>query len=612
MKHQRVLQYVNQHFRVKLIVSLSVIIIVCSLATGYVSYRGNLNLFTTEITKQYEMTSKQTVEQIGFKVQDMYRITDFVFFHPLVEQLVLGMNEAPPEGESQAYRRFILERELAGILLPLKNETQQIRAVYIVDTQGNNVYHSQAAASFRVSFPNFYYQVKAGSSDSAEISWQRMRVPDLSEPSGYKDSIVASRVLKSTKRQIVYGTLIVVLDEAYLRSALEPLMSGRSTGAYIFDQYDKLLFGLEPDGQVVLSAPQLRPQAGVFYMDRGSKDYLYVQSEYEPRSITLISGISLSDLMNNGRSVFQLALLSGLASILLMAVSVSFFSGRVLRPLQSLVKGMQQVRKGNLQVVVPKTSNDEFAFLSDSFNGMVKDLQALIEEVYVSKLSEKEAELKALQAQLNPHFLYNTLNTIYWQIIYLYDDTETASLVSSLSDLLKYSLESVSTPTSLREELKQIRNYITIQEARYGERLRVRIEADEHALDGSMQRLLIQPLVENVFVHAFRDQPGDKDIMIAARMEGEDRIVIVIEDNGCGIDPARITQLMQRGELDGMHRERESIGLHNVRRRIELVHGPGYGIEIHPLQKGTQVRITVPYEPYRTVEGGGADANTAR
>jgi two-component system, sensor histidine kinase YesM len=612
MKHQRVLQYVNQHFKVKLIVALSVIIIVCSLATGYVSYRGNLNLLETEITKQYELTSKQTVEQIGFKVQDMYRITDFVFFHPLVEQLVLGMNEQPPEGESEAYRQFILERELAEILLPLKNETQQIRAVYIVDAQGNNVYYSQAAPSFRVSFPNFYYQVKAGSSETAEISWQRMDVPDLSEPSGYKDSIVASRVLKSTKTQTVYGTLIVVLDEAYLRSALEPLMSGRSTGAYVFDQHDKLLYGWEPAVQSVQAPPQLKGQSGVYFMHLSGHDHLYVQSEYTPRSIKLVSGISLSDLLDNGRNVFQLALLSGLAGILLMAVSVSFFSSRVLRPLQSLVKGMQQVRKGNLQVVVPKTSSDEFAFLSESFNTMVKDLQALIQEVYVSKLSEKEAELKALQAQLNPHFLYNTLNTIYWKIIYLYDDTETASLVSSLSDLLKYSLESVSAPSSLREELSQIRNYITIQEARYGDRLRVRIEADERVLDGRMQRLLVQPLVENVFVHAFRDQPGEKNLAIRARMDGEDRLLIEIEDNGCGIDPVLAHKLLQDSEWDGMGRERESIGLRNVRRRIELVHGPEYGLAILPLPQGTQVRIMVPFESCNTVEGGGADANTAR
>src|SRR5690606_28967852 len=119
------------------------------------------------------------------------------------------------EGESEAFRRYRMERELAGILLPLKNETQQIRAVFIVDNQGNNLYFSQTASSVMVSFPEFYRQVKAGTRDTAEIVWQHMDIPDLSEPSGSKSSLVASRLLKSTKQQTIYGMMILVMDEAF-------------------------------------------------------------------------------------------------------------------------------------------------------------------------------------------------------------------------------------------------------------------------------------------------------------------------------------------------------------------------------------------------------------
>lgn len=306
-----------------------------------------------------------------------------------------------------------------------------------------------------------------------------------------------------------------------------------------------------------------------------------------------------------GRNVYQLALLSGVISILLMAASVSIFSGKMLRPLHMLVKGMQRVREGNLKVELARTADDEFAFLARSFNDMVHNIQSLIQEVYASKLSEKEAELKALQAQLNPHFLHNALNTIYWKIIYLYDDEETAALVTSLSELLKYSLAPVSTPSTLAEELAQIRNYITIQEARYGEDLEVCLYAEETLAQCRMQRLLLQPLVENVFLHAFRDKTGEKRLAIRA-FRREHSMIVEIVDNGCGVPEEKIARLLKDEPL--LDKGREGIGVRNVIRRIKLVHGGApYGLEMESLAEGTCMRVILPCEPGPHMEGAEAD-----
>jgi two-component system sensor histidine kinase YesM len=602
VKHRHLIQYINQHFKVKLIVSLSVIIIVCSLVTGYVSYRTYLNLFESEISKQYLQTSEQTIEQIGFKIQDMYRITDFIFFHPFVEQIVQDIIAEPGDGESKAYRKFMLERDLANILLPLKNETPQIRALYVVDLEGNNMYFSHVTPSMMIEFPAFYERVRSGMNTStAEIVWQRMTMADSAESSGEKSNLVAARLLKSTKQQTVYGMIILIVDESFLGSPLEPLMAGRTTGAYIYDQYNRLLYSREPEGRAGFE-PELSKQEGTVIQHNKDGDYLFVKSTYEPRSFTLVSGISLADIKAKGRSVYHVAIVSGLVSVILMAVSVSFFSGKMLRPLHVLVTAMQRVREGNLRVVIPKTSNDEFAYLAESFNTMVANIQALIQEVYVSKLSEKESELKALQAQLNPHFLYNALNSIYWKIMLLYDDVETASLVTSLSELLRYSLASVSTPSTLQEELAQIRNYITIQEARHGDELYVSIEAEKELESCQMQRLLLQPLVENVFVHAFRDQTANKRLAIRAFRKELD-MHIEIEDNGCGMHPDTTRQLLDDQTIYDGQRERESIGVRNVIRRIYLVHGTPYGLEIQRLQQGTCMKLILPCEAYLSTEG---------
>ena len=610
IKRRPLLQYIRQHFKMKLIISLSVIITVCSMVTGYISYRINLNLFESELSNQYLKTSGQTMVQIGYKIQDIYRITDFIFFHPYVEQLILNMQAEAREHESAAYRNYLLERELAEVLLPIKSETTHIRAVYITDVRGNNLYYSQANISLPPQFPDFYKQVEKGMlNSSAEIVWQRLMLRDGLDPTGEKSYLVAARKLKSTKQHTLYGTVILIIDEAFFGESLDPLLTDQAMGAYLYDQYNRLLYSREPPGSPVFR-PELEEGEGTFIQSNSTKDYLAVTSVYEPRAFKLLSGVSLSEIQKKSRSVYKLALISGFISILLMTASVSFLGGKMLKPLQVLVKAMHRVREGNLQVAIPKASADEFGFLTDSFNRMMSNIDTLIQEVYVSKLSEKEAELKALQAQLNPHFLHNTLNTIYWKIILLYDDEETASLVTSLSDLLKYSLEPVTTPSTLQEELAQIRNYITIQEARYGSDLHVHIGLEEGLEEGGMQRLLLQPLVENVFIHAFRDMTGEKRLSIRAYREGGD-LRIDIEDNGCGIPAGTVRRLLADQTCHNESRERESIGIRNVIRRIYLVHGGAYGLEIHPLLQGTRMSLRLPFLTEPEKKEGEQDADSA-
>ncbi|RAU94554.1 sensor histidine kinase [Paenibacillus sp. YN15] len=605
-KWRSLIRTIRQQFKVKLIISLSVIITVCSVVTGYISYRINLRLFEEEVSNQYLKTSEQTMVQIGYKIQDIYRITDFIFFHPYVEQLVLGMQEEAGEQESAAYRNYQLERELAEVLLPLKSETPYIRGVYITDVRGNNLFYSHSNMLVPPQFPEFYNQVEEGMpSPSAEIVWQRLKLQDELEPSGEKSYLVAARKLMSTKQYRLYGTVILIMDETLFEESLYPLMTARAMGVHLYDQYSRLLYSLEPP-QPAGFMPELEEGVGTFVQSNSTADYLAVTSVYEPRAFKLLSSVSLSGIKEKGRNVYKLALVSGFISILLMTASISFLSGKMLKPLLVLVKAMHRVREGNFRVAIPKASADEFGFLTDSFNRMMTHIDTLIQEAYVSKLSEKEAELKALQAQLNPHFLHNTLNTIYWKIMLLYDDEETASLVTSLSNLLKYSLEPVSTPSTLQEELAQIRNYINIQEARYGSNLHVNITMEEGLEQGRMQRLLLQPLVENVFIHAFRDMSGEKRLSIRAYRQGEDTLRIDIEDNGCGM-PAEILRGLQRKRLAPAGRrpeERESIGIQNVIRRIDLVYGDMYGLEIHPLHEGTQMSLKLPFivEPDRKEE----------
>lgn len=213
----------------------------------------------------------------------------------------------------------------------------------------------------------------------------------------------------------------------------------------------------------------------------------------------------------------------------------------------------------------------------------------------MTQLSERDAELKALQAQLNPHFLHNMFNEIYWKL-YLQNEKETASLIAAISEMLKYSLMPVKTLTTVREDLQQIRNYVKLQAELFEADLETIIQADEQILECEIMRFLIQPLVENVFVHGFRNKVSHKILLIKARSLGG-FLEIEVTDNGCGMEDSVISLLLRREGTSLPQRSdgRESLGVRSVVRRIELIHGPPYRLEIvSELGSGTTMRLILP------------------
>ncbi|MOA03008.1 Sensor histidine kinase YpdA [compost metagenome] len=230
---------------------------------------------------------------------------------------------------------------------------------------------------------------------------------------------------------------------------------------------------------------------------------------------------------------------------------------------------MTQVRAGKFDTRIAINSRDEFGFIGEKFNQMTEQIDTLIREVYQRELSEKEAELKAIQAQLNPHFMYNTLGMFVWKF-YALGDEKSAQLVNSLSEMLQYTLEPARHLTTLRDELKQIDHYLNIQKARYSEVLTTEIYAPEHLLDCRIIRLLIQPIVENAIVHAFQNKKTDRHLSITVQRERSqvsDQLFLIIDiiDNGCGMEAEKIEQILSVTSYSkDQVNQREGIGLRSV------------------------------------------------
>jgi two-component system sensor histidine kinase YesM len=287
--------------------------------------------------------------------------------------------------------------------------------------------------------------------------------------------------------------------------------------------------------------------------------------------------------------------------IILSALSI-LTSLDIITPIKRLVEGMKKVESGNKHEDIELDRNDELGYLSESFNKMSKKIDYLVNRIYKEEIALKEAEIKALQAQINPHFLFNTLENINW-MAQLNGVPEISDTVSALAKLIDGSIGRGDRMIAFREELEYIENYMTILKNRYENKLEVIKTLDEELMDIRIPRLLIQPLVENAVKHGVEKSRRNGVIKLDAyRKEGH--VVFQVTDNGIGMTPEELEALNLRLQEDALINEgnssgagRKSIGLENVNRRLKLLYGSSYGVEIESsYDEYTKVIVRIPVD----------------
>lgn len=597
-------------FSLRIIIHMSLIIMLTFVGAGYLSYRINVRTFTEEISKQFNKANEQAAARIDLQLRDIYRISNFIVFHPYIEQVVRRSAESEAR---ESHTRISNQDELNELLFQVKNDENKLYAMFLYDMKDNSFFFHVSPSAESMLEKEVYAEAKRRLEDSSgNLVWFPARLRSATETSGYRNFFVAARYMKN-KALEQYGTMVMLFDESLFSEDLDELVSDEKANVYLFDRQDRLMYTdrRENDPQHIPNPDQLVQQQ-VIHEDGAS--YLYVKSRSRLMDYSLVSRVALDALQEKSSVIFKISLLVGVIGVIMAGILISWSGRRLFKPLGQLVQGMRRMREGDMGTRVKVDTNDELAYIGQSFNSMAEDLDRLIREVYERQLSEREAELTALQTQLNPHFLHNTLDTIYWKL-YLQDDSDTAKLVVSLSDMLRYALEPADTETILSEEIAQIRNYLTIQSTRYGEELEALIQVEPGTEQAKIPRLLLQPLVENVFVHAFADKLSDRVLIIRAALaplEAGKGLLIEIIDNGSGMEKEQLQRIMASAvapRSDGtpaegpvVGRKRIHIGIRSVLRRLNLLYGKPYGMEIESKPgAGTTVRLLLPME----TEGGG-------
>ena len=421
--------------------------------------------------------------------------------------------------------------------------------------------------------------------------------------SSYKWVITLSRALVNNQTGEREGLFFVDLNY----SAISDLCNNNSI------EEKGYIFVLDAEGNIVYHPKQQLMYGGLktenidaimecredsLIIDEGGDSKLYTMSKSKKTGWTVVGAAYTSELLKNNEQAQMWYLL--VASILLLAViGISgIISREITKPIRSLRDSMRKVQNGQFDTHVEVITENEIGSLGRSFNLMTSEIQALMEQNVYEQKQKRKSELKALQAQINPHFLYNTLDSIIW-MSEAGENDEVVEMTSALARLLRQSISNDQEEVELEKEIEYVKNYLTIQKMRYKDKLEFFIYVDPRVAHVPIIKLVLQPLVENAIYHGIKYKETKGNLKIYARpVDG--RVEIVVADDGIGMDEDVMEHIFDEHRKE---QKRNGVGVPNVQKRLKLQYGSEYGIRYESVKgAGTKAVITIPVDGGRTDE----------
>jgi two-component system sensor histidine kinase YesM len=391
------------------------------------------------------------------------------------------------------------------------------------------------------------------------------------------------------------GILLVDLNFSVINDMVSHINLGKRGYLFIVDNSGNIVY--HPQQQLIYSNLKteridevLRQGSGSFIIHEGEQSRIYTIQDYGFG--WKIVGVSyLNELVGN-KNQMKLSFGAWGAVSLAIAIGLSVLVSRTLtRPIKQLQKHMKAVEKGNFDIQVPVGHTREIGHLARTFNIMVGEIKNLMSQIVREQNIKRKSELNALQAQINPHFLYNTLDSIIW-MAEAKKSEEVVLMTSALARMFRSSIGKGEELVPIRTEIEHITNYLIIQKMRYKDKLDFRIDADPDILCCKTLKIVLQPLVENAIYHGIKNKFGAGTIAVTA--EKSERVIrIAVSDNGAGMDAEKLKTILMP-KADSMA-EGKGVGVINVHERIRLYFGNEYGLsyESEP-DRGTKVTLTIP------------------
>ena len=485
-------------------------------------------------------------------------------------------SDALSENERSMYVGLMLDEFLQA--------SPAVSAAYFITAQGAcyNRFYSQQK-TLRVPIPGHYTLPETDSSRFRQL----FILPATSEAEWCNNStdtvLTLARNYMDTRSlnavtTVSLGTLYIDIQTEKLNELLASIRLGENGNAAVVDGATREIVYRLKDDKAMALPPEIDYQGGRYDSEFYSLFYAPIgESAYQ-----LVVSFDRQELYSTytANRTFLFLLLAA-AAVLVLVLGLNF-SGQLSKPARKLQRAMQEVQQGNLNVRVDIQSGDEMEELGSGFNTMVEELGETIQDVYMAEICRQNAELNALKMQVQPHYLYNTLDIIRMNALESGDE-KTARLIESLSHQLRYVMGSHSERVKLKQELDSLREYAVLVEARYEGRIHVSIEAENGDLGLLVPKLLLQPFVENAIKHGLRDKP-EGGIVLVEVTRLADMLQIVVLNDGTSIDPQRLAHIRsflataEIGEQDSLGVV--SVGMKNTYDRIKINCGKEYGFSM--------------------------------
>lgn len=435
-----------------------------------------------------------------------------------------------------------------------------------------------------------WYQKALAAEGQAVISTSHVQNAIAGE---YDWVVTLSRSITNKASPGVQGVFFVDLNYNSISDLCERISLGDRGYIYILDENGGIVY--HPQQQLIYSGMKdelisevMDTDASSFLTDDGR---LYTVSRSEATGWIVVGVSYVSELMagaDEARVTYLLVAMVLLAVAMLLAFVLS---DKITRPIKSLELSMKEVEKGNFShVALEVRENNEIGRLSRNFNTMTREIQNLMEQSEKEQQAKRKYELKVLQSQINPHFLYNTLDSIIWMAEWG-KNQEVVKMTSSLARLLRRSISNEQEVVTIEEEIDYTEAYLTIQKMRYQDKLEYEIEVDPDIRKEETVKLVLQPVVENAIYHGIKYKEGKGLIQIRGFRE-EGSIILRVQDDGRGMDQDTLKHIFEKHVRDT---KSNGVGLQNVHERIRLYYGTAYGLSFESEPgKGTTVRIRLP------------------
>ncbi|MBT2729469.1 sensor histidine kinase [Bacillus sp. ISL-75] len=582
----------NQSLMIKLCVFSSFLVIFPVISVGVISY----NRSSVELENVLRQSSSQVIDQVESHIE--YYLQDFeitslkIINSPELSSLLKLKASENRDQFIEPTRNTLKEAEYSRA--DITNITILLNNNQVIDTLGNRNFYPATKMKEE------YWYSSVPLNGMSMLVMRKLKLENKEQP-----VISLVRRLYNPQTLLPVGMLIIDINFRRIEEISNKVTISKNGYFSILDANGHYIY--HPDFSKLGKRVEFKQLSNL--KTEGSSTEILENERRDFITYTFsrnlgwrfLSAVPYRDLTGGIVQIEKAISLTILVSLIIAYLIGFGFATSIIRPIRRLQHFMKEVEIGKLDGRVRVDSNDEIGQLTAGFNNTVEKLSNLLEEVYVSKLKEaemslkqKEVELKMLQSQMNPHFLYNSLETIRGMA--LEENQENIATMSlSLGKLLRYNLNNHSSTVSFREEVNFCEMYLQIQKFRFEDRFEYMFDIPQWVMELEMVKFSLQPLVENCFVHGYGPNTRKLKIVISAFRHSESSFVIRISDTGEGIKDHILEEIKKRMDLKTSTSDGKNIGIVNVHQRIHYLFGPEYGITIQSEQgSGTKVLIHLP------------------